>query len=259
MTSLLGIHQNVPGITNKTIINYMLTNRSDTSQYLYPLGSILFKMLRLPMRLLSLPLIILALASPAACQPFAELLASDTLQNLDNKVHNGSVSNPRQQADNPSGILGNYESIWFTAYGARLLNIWIELKLPGYTVMLNENGVRADMAIVNALLINKDAVHTELTLQIPKPAYITMVQHNTLPSFSRFRAPALDVSGSQKITLQGIESDYLRISDGSCAVSIPVEKHGLIFIKARKCSESKVMFEVANLLNIKRLNQKLLS
>jgi hypothetical protein len=237
----------------------MLTTNTGASLHLSRLGSISYNILRVSMRILSLALIIIAITSSATCQPFAELLASDSLQNLDNKVNIGGVSNQRKQADNPTGILGNYDSIWYTNHGVQLLNIWIELKLPGYNLILKENGLRSEMAVVSALLINKDAVHTELTLQIPKPAYIPMVQHNTLASFTRFRPPALDVSGSQKVTLQGIESDYYRISDGSCAVSMPIERYGVIFLKARKCSESRVMFEVANLLNIKRLNQKLLS
>jgi hypothetical protein len=204
-------------------------------------------------------LLVISITTKAISQPFAELLASEAISNLDGKVSTGSIGGPKKEADNPSGILGNYDSIWFSGNGSQLLGLWIELKLPGYRTIANENGVRPEFAIVSASIISKDAVHIDFTLQIPKPAYIPMVQHNTLASFSRFRPPALDISGSQKISLQGIDSDYYRITDGSCAVSIPLEKHGLIFLRARSCNQSKVMFEVANLLNIKRLNQKLLS
>lgn len=159
----------------------------------------------------------------------------------------------------PTTILSNYDSLWRSARGSHLLLQWVEARIPRHQLELRTTGIRSDHVVVEASLRNHDKVEVDLTIQVPKPEYKTMAELKTLLSFNQFRPPSLEIVGSQKAVLHGVEVDYYRIKDGSCSVVIPIEQHGIINLRVRQCTNSTAMFTVAKSLNLTRLNQKLTS
>lgn len=199
---------------------------------------------------------LIAYSSPATSQSFEELKASEAYRKLE-----FSQGVPRKnQALAPKKsreYLGNYESLWAAPQGVRLLVQWLEMRMANFKLDIFSSGIRNDHGGVEAMLQSRQRIKVLVTVQIPIPTYKTMAQNKTLGSFNRFRPPVLDVAGSQTIEIHGTQADYYRHASGACSLVIPTEQAGLINLQVASCTESPTMFEVAKLLNLERLNQKL--
>jgi hypothetical protein len=197
-------------------------------------------------------------ANKAAGQALEELKLSEAYRKLefDQPL---PPKGAQRKGSKPHEVLTNYDSLWSSSRGSRLLLQWIEARVPNYRLEILAAGYRKDHAGVDAVFQSRQKVKVAMTIQVPMPQYKTMAQHQTLASFNRYRPPLLDIVGSQKIELHGVQADYFRHSDGSCSVLIPTEQLGIINLIVSSCTESATMFEVAKLLNVARLNQKLTS
>jgi hypothetical protein len=189
-------------------------------------------------------------------QSFEELKASEVYRKLElgeGLSHKGG----RRSIATPKEYMSNYESIWAAPQGVRLLVQWLELRMANHSLDIFSSGIRNDHGAIEAVLRNRDRVKVMVTVQVPLPMYKTMAQNKTLGAFNRFRPPALQVVGSQTVELRGVKADYYRHASGACSVVIPTDQEGLINLYVASCTESEAMFEVAKLLNVERLNQKL--
>lgn len=194
----------------------------------------------------------------ATAQALKELKQSEAYRKLDldqPAPSKGAIRRRNRSTD----VVSNYDSLWNSPHGARLLLQWIEARIPNYRMEVFTIGYRTDHAGVDVVFQNRQRAKVSVAIQVPMPQYKTMAQHNTLASFNRYRPPALDIVGSQKIELHGVEADYFRHTRGSCSVLIPIEQLGIINLSVESCTQSATMFEVAKLLNVARLNQKLTS
>ncbi len=207
------------------------------------------------------PLLIIILAffgSPqmASTQTFDELQTSEAYRALELNQRSSRQRSPSFKKKSRE-YYGNYESLWAAPQGMRLLVDWLDMRLAKYRLTILSSGIKNDHGSVEAILQNQQRIKVLITLQVPIPTYKTMAQNKTLISFNRFRPPALAVVGSQIVEINGIKADYYRHATGACSVVIPIEQAGLINLQVGSCTQSSTMFEVANLLNVARLNQKL--
>lgn len=199
---------------------------------------------------------LLARTPTASAQSFEELKASEAYRKLE--LGEGvSRKSDRRLLTKSRDYMSNYESLWAAPQGVRLLVQWLELRMSNYKLDIFSSGIRNDHGGVEAMLQNRQRTKVMVTVQVPIPMYKTMAQNKTLGSFNRFRPPSLLVVGSQTVEIQGVKADYYRHSSGACSVVIPIDQAGLINLQVASCTESAAMFEVAKLLNIERLNQKL--
>jgi hypothetical protein len=215
----------------------------------------------LSLRSLLVSLVLLCISpavNQAAGQALEELKQSEAYRKLEFEQPISSQGVIRKRAKS-TDVMSNYDSLWNTVHGARLLLQWIEARIPNYRLEVFAAGYRNDHAGVDVVFHNRQRVKVSVAIQVPIPQYKTMAQHQTLASFNRYRPPALDVVGSQKIELHGVQADYFRRVGGSCSVLLPIEQLGIINLSVESCTQSTAMFEVAKLLNVARLNQKLTS
>ena len=193
----------------------------------------------------------------ANCQSLEELKQSEAYRKLGfDGTTRQSVTRKDQHT---TEVLTNYASLWDNRRGAKLLLQWSDARIPKYqlAVLLVES--RHDCAHASATLKNREKIAVTLVIQVPKPMYKDMADQQTLESFNRFRPPTLDVVGSQKVELHGVQADYFRHRDGACSLLIPIARQGIINLSVSSCTQSEVMFEAAKLLNVSRLNTKLTS
>jgi len=190
-------------------------------------------------------------------QSLEELKSTEAYQRLLADDTQGSTGPGASQSS--GAVLNNYNSIWQSPSGARLLAQWIDAKIPNHRVEIADSSLRGDCASVELLVQNRQAVRINITIQVPKPQYKEMAKLKTLASFNRFRPPSLPAEGSQKVAIQSIQADFYRVQDGSCSLLIPLEQQGVVNLKVSRCTDSVAMFEAAKVLNLSRLNQKLTS
>jgi hypothetical protein len=165
----------------------------------------------------------------------------------------------RPKREHQRELLSNYDSMWSSRNGAEALLEWIGGRILGFNFERTHASRKDDCAESGATLKDRDGTRVYLSIVVPTPTYRDMAKLKTLHHINRFRPPALDVVAKQKIKIRGIEADYFRISGGSCSILIPIEQEGVVNLQVQKCTESQSMFEVANGLDIERLNLKLKS
>jgi hypothetical protein len=198
-------------------------------------------------------------SSPACAQSLKELLESDAIRAVERPPQDTRPSAqkaPRKEDRLPKT---NYESLWVSKNPTALLLQWIGAQIPGFTVGRPFGSTKGEYTGVRVQLTDKERVPIELSIQVPKPQYVTMAEHHALVSFNRYRPPLLDVVAEQTVPIQGLEAKYYRARDGACSVVFEIEKFCLVNLRTPKCSDSTVMMQVAKALNFQRLNQKLAS
>jgi hypothetical protein len=198
------------------------------------------------------------LSRTAHGQALEELKLSEVYQKLDRGLP-GVRGAARTRPDKRLEALSNYETLWVASLNAKLLLQWIEIRLPNYQAEVNYSGHSEDHARAEVSFKNRQRTQISVTIQIPKPLYRSMAQHRTLDTFNRYRPPALNVVGEQKVAMHGVQADYFRHAGGACSLLIPIEQMGIVNLYISHCSQSEDMFDVAKLLNVERLNQKLTS
>lgn len=195
--------------------------------------------------------------SESRAQSLEELKALPAYRKLSEGV---AKANPGASQTNPEAFAhSNFGSLWTNSRSPALLLSWLQAKVPEYRYSETSIGLKRDHAGAQALLFNKQSVRVQLDVLIPRTEYVTMAQFNTLLSFNQFRPPALDVIAEQVIPIQGIDANYYRTTKGECSLLFKVERLGIVNLAVDKCTDSKVMMDIAKQLNFARLNQKLLS
>jgi len=203
------------------------------------------------------PIFLFTQQRSANCQSLEELKYSEAYRNLG---FDGPTNKPVVKKDKLSNeVFSNYDSLWDNKKGAIQLLQWSDARIPNYRLQMTIAHSRYDCAHASATLRSRERVDVALVIQVPKPTYKAMADHQTLESFNRFRPPTLDVVGSQKVEIHGIQADYFRHRDGGCSLLIPIARQGIIDLSVPSCTQSEVMFETAKLLNVSRLNAKLTS
>ncbi len=166
-------------------------------------------------------------------------------------------SKTKNKDKRPTEARTHYDSLWVAPKPGLLLLEWIGPKLPDFKLDQVSAAKRDEYAYVQAILKTKERVTVELTIQVPKPQYITMAEYGTLVSFNRFKPPLLDVVADQTVPIQDREAQYYRARDGSCSLLLRLEKQGILNLRTEKCMNAPVMMKAARSLNLTRLNQKL--
>lgn len=193
----------------------------------------------------------------AQSQTFDELKQLPAYQKLSNTK--GKGHNPADVGAAAANAHTNFGSLWSNPRNASNLLLWLQAKIPGYKYTETLVGLNHEHVGAQALLYNKTFVRVRLDVLVPRVEYTTMAQYNTLKSFNQFRPPTLDVIADQIVPIQGMDANYYRTSKGECSLLLKVERLGIVNLAVEKCSDSKVMMDIAKQLNFARLNQKLLS
>jgi hypothetical protein len=208
---------------------------------------------RLP---LALCFVLCGFAAITAChaQTLDEVMESEAMRKIQQ-----SKSHTIGEQKEAKAARTHYESLWIVSKPGTLLLEWIGSKLEGFKLDQVSPAKRDEYAHVLAIFKTKEDVRIELTIQVPKPQYLTMAEYGTLVSFNRFKPPLLDVVADQTVPIQDRQAKYYRARDGSCSLLIKIEKQGIVNLRTKKCADSPIMMKAAKSLNLTRLDQKLTS
>jgi hypothetical protein len=197
----------------------------------------------------------LSLFAPCSAQTLKEVLESDPYRKVAGAAE--AAGRVREQSAARKPAVTNYELLWHTRKPGSMLLDWIGAKNTGAAASHVAVGIRQEYAHASVNLSNREGVRVELTIQVPRPEYVTMAEYKTLSSFNRFRPPALDVVADQVVPFQGAEATYYRHQDGACSLFFTVAKQGIVNLYTKRCSDSSVMMKFAKTLNFERLSSKL--
>jgi hypothetical protein len=206
---------------------------------------------------LSLAATAVALSTPSlgSAQTLREVLESDPYRKVAGAAE--AVDRARNYKSQKKQAFTNYELLWRTRKPGAMLLDWIGAKNTGATIHQTTVAIRQEYAHASVNLGDREGARVELTIQVPKPEYVTMAEYKTLASFNRFRPPALEVVADQVVPFQGAEATYYRHQNGACSLLFMVAKQGIVNLYTKRCADSSVMMKFAKTLNFERLNTKL--
>jgi hypothetical protein len=99
-----------------------------------------------------------------------------------------------------------------------------------------------------------------LTVLIPHPAFLAVVEGKLVPDFGQREPPDLKTTGSDKITVQGYSGTLYLLRSERCSVLFKLSKSSEVELRSTEpCGDFSHMKELGNSLNLQRLDQKLQS
>lgn len=192
----------------------------------------------------------------STAQSFDEIVRSDAY----NQVLKDSASSKNSNSHSPKKggrPLTNYDLLWNSQKPGYLLLDWIGTKSTGLRTDQFTSQDRDEYVRASATFRDRERVTVELTIQVPRPEFITMAEYGTLIDFNKLRPPLLDVVADQVVPIQGLDANYYRHKDGACSLLFSIDKQSLVNLYTKRCSDSSVMMQVAKALSFSRLIQKL--
>lgn len=196
------------------------------------------------------------IANPSAAQTLKEVLDSDPYRKVAGAAEAITNTNLHKSLKSSKPVT-NYELLWHSRKPGSTLLDWIGVRNAAAKIHQVTVGVRQEYAHAFASLGDLNGVRVDLTIQVPRPEFITMAEFRTLASFNKFRPPALEVVADQVVPFEGIEATYYRHETGACSLLFNVAKQGIVNLFVKRCSDSSVMMKFAKALNFERLNSKL--
>ena len=99
-----------------------------------------------------------------------------------------------------------------------------------------------------------------LTILVPHPAFLTVVDGNLVSDFSQRIPPALKVAGSEKMKNGSYEGTAYSLQSDRCSLVFNVSRHVLIELRSIEvCRNNENIISLAESLNLIKLDQKLQS
>ena len=226
----------------------------------------------MPIRSLSLSLSCACLLASCLC---VQSSAAETLSDVISGQAMEEVRRDTQRArDKQSGRQGNtilnpytagmdpranFTQLWDSSRGPELLLSWLGVNIGGIKVRMMDTSRTYEDVYAYARLTDSRKRQVNLKVRIPHPNYYLMVQHKTLPQFTQYEPPKLKVVAQEDVEFKGVPGVYYRSERAHCSVVFKVEKLGIIDLSVDRCENSPLMMEIAEALDIKRLNSKLTS
>lgn len=198
--------------------------------------------------------------SPAHAETLEGLNQSSVMEDFDRTQRNlqRKVAN-KTRNDWVRGMDPNtdYASLWRTAHSPLQLLDWAGAKLPYYKPGRINSIRKPDHISALMPLSNNKRVEVEVLIIVPHPNTWPLVDTNVLPLLRQYAPPVLEIESEKDIKLKGATGKYYEAKNGSCSVVVKLSQRSLLKVSTKECKDSSTLLDVAQQLDIDRLNRKL--
>lgn len=195
---------------------------------------------------------------------------AETLENLmgSKAMQDFRISKSNQQGEKKKGppknqwLRGidpstNFASVWASSNAPQLLLNWAGAKLPYFTYRRPRSDRSNDLVVAEVELSNFDRIVCKLAIMVPHPSIAPLVEANVLEEFRKLRPPMLEVVGEKPIPLPTGKGMLYEHKKGEASLLIPISQQGLIRITTLDYKNAQLLIDIAQGLDIDRLNRKL--
>ena len=151
----------------------------------------------------------------------------------------------------------NFASIWTSSSAPQLLLNWAGAKLAYMRYKRPRSTRSRDVVSAEVELSTSQRDVAHVAIMVPHPSIAPLVEANVLEEFRRLRPPMLDVVSEKPIPLTVGQGTLYEHKKGGGSLVIPISQNGLINIKIGDFKRSQFLIDIANGLDIERLNRKL--
>lgn len=96
-----------------------------------------------------------------------------------------------------------------------------------------------------------------VNLMIPYPTYLSMVQYGLIKDFKELDPEPHDIETTETLDIKGYPGKLYYLKDARCRLNFKLAKETVLSLSSNTCHNSKEMVDLAEHLDIKRLEQKL--
>ena len=200
------------------------------------------------------------IASRANAETLEGLNQSRVMEDFDRKQRNlqRKVTN-KTRNDWVRGMDSNtdYASLWMSSHAPMQLLDWAGARLPYYKPGRPTSIRKPDHILAIMPLSNNKRIEVEVLIIVPHPNTWPLVDTNVLPLIRQYGPPVLEVAMEKDIKLKGATGKYYEAKNGSCSVVVKLAQRSLLNVSTKECKDSSTLIDVAQQLDLDRLNRKL--
>ena len=196
-----------------------------------------------------------------ADDPFSEILQSKNLKERGGGIKRAKESKLRYKLGPWFQKGSNFERLFKDAGMADSLIEWIAPVGKQFLVSEPEKE-HADTHIHVAAIVQERATRSTfgLTVLVPHPAFLTVIEGKLVDDFSQRLPPQLKVENSEQFKLQGFDATAYSLASERCTLVVNVAHHTMVELRSVDvCPSLKTIRALAESLNLIKLDQRLQS
>ena len=94
-------------------------------------------------------------------------------------------------------------------------------------------------------------------LLVPFPKYASMVQYGLVQTFNKIEPPTLAINAADPLVIKGYDSKLFHHRDGACSLVTKLVRNSALEVAAESCEQMRDVVNLAEMIDLKRLEIKL--
>lgn len=190
-----------------------------------------------------------------------DVLSSRELKSMDMITVEKRVEKNKYTRRKLNDEMTNSEMIFQTKGSGLLILSWLNWKLEKkFTSVSEGSGDPKEIVKVWGFYQSKQSrKEYKITVIIPRPTKRFARDMNLITDFKELTPPYLSIVGSEEITLPDAKATLYQKPGHACSILVNIELGGVINIESSDCKELTEINDLANTLDVARLNRKLLN
>ena len=153
----------------------------------------------------------------------------------------------------------NYSKLFKDRKSYTLLFSWFGVRGFDFKLINTETPFSTKVLKIKRTFQNKDDRKVSTVVYIPRPLYLAEAEVGLLEDYKNIEPPRLPVEVQEDVQVQGeFEGKFYELKDHTCSLFVKMPKSIRVQISA-KCDNRKDIFELAEALSFKQLENKLLN
>ena len=134
---------------------------------------------------------------------------------------------------------------------------WMFGSTPGFKLKRQFLERGPEFLIAVAEFENSQKKMLSVRLLVPFPKYASMVQYGLVQSFNQLEPPGLQINAADPLVIKGYDSKLFHQRNGACSLLTRLVRDSALEISAKSCEQMRDIVNLAEMIDIKRLEIKL--
>lgn len=155
------------------------------------------------------------------------------------------------------GNSANFARLFRAKRPGELLIKWVGEVIPGFIGGNIEDARKYEFIHVTRPYSGQSGARLQFSVIIPHPRYLESAELDLITEFRDMRPPTAGVSEQEKIVISEVEWTFTQSDRGECFLHTSGARGSRAELRVKDCANRRELISLAELLNMKRLYQKL--
>lgn len=134
---------------------------------------------------------------------------------------------------------------------------WMFGSTPGFKLARQYLERGPEYLVANAEFKNSQKKDLYVRLLVPFPKYASMVEYGLVQAFNQIEPPGLVVDAADALVIKGYDSKLFHQHSGGCSLVTKLVRNSALEVSAKSCEQMRDIVNLAEMIDIKRLEIKL--